>query len=182
VKRPKRTARVETSQRSLAGSHLDASLRAALWWRPNRCSCSACIAACSCSPHGHLLPLGRRLVRSRDLRLHLRLTAVEPARPSPSRRRRAPRQRRPAEPRRGPAPPPTVHADFPQAFAHALHGVFLWGMAIAIVPFALSWFLKEMPLRTTLHRPVELGAEQATARSATAEEIVQPHAPANPAG
>ena len=73
----------------------------------------------------------------------------------PHARRRAPRQRRPAQPRRGRSQlPPAIHADFLQAFAHALHGVFLWGMAIAIVPFALSWFLKEVPLRTTLaHQP-----------------------------
>ena len=53
----------------------------------------------------HLLPLGRRLLRRRDLRSHLRLEAVAPARPPPSQRRRTPRQRRPAQPRRGPAPP-----------------------------------------------------------------------------
>ena len=46
--------------------------------------------------------------------------------------------------------PPAVHTDFLQAFAHALHGAFLWGMLISIVPFALSWLLKEVPLRTTL--------------------------------
>ena len=46
--------------------------------------------------------------------------------------------------------PPTVHADFLHAFAGALHGVFLFGMALAVVPFLLSWFLKEVPLRTTL--------------------------------
>jgi hypothetical protein len=46
--------------------------------------------------------------------------------------------------------PPAVHADFLQAFAHALHGVFLFGMALAVVPFLLSWLLKEVPLRTTL--------------------------------
>jgi hypothetical protein len=44
--------------------------------------------------------------------------------------------------------PPAVHDDFLNAFAHALHGVFLWGTALAIVPFVLSWFLKEVPLRT----------------------------------
>jgi hypothetical protein len=46
--------------------------------------------------------------------------------------------------------PSSVHADFLHAFSHALHGVFLWGMAMAIVPFALSWLLREVPLRTTL--------------------------------
>ena len=45
---------------------------------------------------------------------------------------------------------PAVHAQFLHAFAHALHGVFLFGMAVAIVPFVLSWLLKEVPLRTTL--------------------------------
>jgi MFS family permease len=49
--------------------------------------------------------------------------------------------------------PPSVHADFLDAFSHSLHGVFLWGMLIAVVPFGLSWLLKEIPLRTTLHRP-----------------------------
>jgi EmrB/QacA subfamily drug resistance transporter len=47
--------------------------------------------------------------------------------------------------------PPDVHVDFLNAFAHSLHGVFLWGMAIAVVPFGLSWLLREIPLRTTTH-------------------------------
>ncbi|HEU5216004.1 MAG TPA: MDR family MFS transporter [Gaiellaceae bacterium] len=58
----------------------------------------------------------------------------------------------PAEARRL---PPAVHADFLQAFAHALHGVFLFGMALAAVPFALSWLLKEVPLRTTIARAAD---------------------------
>ncbi len=45
---------------------------------------------------------------------------------------------------------PAVHADFLQAFANALHGAFLWGMLISIIPFGLSWLLKEVPLRTTV--------------------------------
>ena len=51
--------------------------------------------------------------------------------------------------------PPVVHDQFLHAFSHALNGVFIWGMAIAIIPFALSWFLKEVPLRTTVHRAAE---------------------------
>ena len=46
--------------------------------------------------------------------------------------------------------PREVHGDFLNAFSHALHGVFLCGAAMAIVPFALSWLLREVPLRTTL--------------------------------
>jgi hypothetical protein len=52
--------------------------------------------------------------------------------------------------------PPAIHQQFLQAFAHALHGVFLWGVALAVIPFMLSWLLKEVPLRTTLGRPSEV--------------------------
>jgi hypothetical protein len=76
--------------------------------------------------------------------------------------------------------PPTVHADFLRAFDNALHGVFLWGMAIAVVPFALSWLLKEVPLRTTLDRSAEISAQQAPAGGATAEELVETPVHANP--
>ena len=69
--------------------------------------------------------------------------------------------------------PPAVHNDFLHAFASSLHGVFLWGMAIAIIPFALSWLLKEVPLRTTVRRSAEVSAEQATAGGATSEAIVE---------
>jgi hypothetical protein len=76
--------------------------------------------------------------------------------------------------------PPAVHADFLQAFARSLHGVFLWGMAIALVPFILSWFLKEVPLRTTLHESAELDDEQSAAGGGTHDEIVEPRAHAKP--
>jgi MFS family permease len=67
--------------------------------------------------------------------------------------------------------PALLRLDFTQAFAHALHSVFIWGMLLAIVPFALSWFLKEVPLRTTLHRS-NLGAEEAAAGGAGSEALV----------
>jgi EmrB/QacA subfamily drug resistance transporter len=51
--------------------------------------------------------------------------------------------------------PPPIHAEFLQAFAQALHGVFLWGVALAVIPFVLSWLLKEVPLRTTMSRRPE---------------------------
>ena len=68
--------------------------------------------------------------------------------------------------------PAAVHADFLQAFAHALHGVFLFGMGLAVVPFILSWFLKEVPLRTTLAAAAELGAEQAPAAATPDERLL----------
>jgi EmrB/QacA subfamily drug resistance transporter len=68
--------------------------------------------------------------------------------------------------------PPAIHADFLRAFAHSLHGVFLWGMAIAVVPFVLSWFLQEVPLRTSLApRSSELAAGEAVAGGAPPEEL-----------
>jgi hypothetical protein len=51
--------------------------------------------------------------------------------------------------------PPRVHDEVLTAFAHSLSGVFLFGMALSLVPFALSWFLKEIPLRTTVAREAE---------------------------
>ena len=65
--------------------------------------------------------------------------------------------------------PPAIHTDFLEAFAHALHGVFLFGLALAIVPFVLSWLLKEVPLRTTL-APV---AETDPAAPAVEERLVR---------
>jgi MFS family permease len=73
---------------------------------------------------------------------------------------------------------PEVHGEFLRAFAHALHGVFLWGMLLAIVPFVLAWLLREVPLRTTLEGPTELSVEEAVAGATGAEAIVEPPADA----
>jgi EmrB/QacA subfamily drug resistance transporter len=51
--------------------------------------------------------------------------------------------------------PPAIHDKVVHAFAHALSGVFLFGTALALVPFVLSWFLQEKPLRTTIARETE---------------------------
>jgi EmrB/QacA subfamily drug resistance transporter len=70
--------------------------------------------------------------------------------------------------------PPAVHSDFLHAFAQSLHGVFLFGMVLAAVPFVLSWLLKEVPLRTTLGRGAETAAEQApTAATPDARALAQ---------
>ena len=70
--------------------------------------------------------------------------------------------------------PPAVHDEFLNAFSHALHGVFLWGMLMAVVPFGLAWLLKEVPLRTTLERPVELATQEAAAGATGSESIAEP--------
>ena len=46
-------------------------------------------------------------------------------------------------------------------------------MALSIVPFLLSWLLKEVPLRTTMNRSAEVSAEQAPAGGATPERLVE---------
>jgi EmrB/QacA subfamily drug resistance transporter len=68
--------------------------------------------------------------------------------------------------------PAAVHNDFLHAFANALHGVFLFGMVLAIVPFVLSWLLKEVPLRTTLGRTAELSSEEAVAAATPDERVL----------
>jgi EmrB/QacA subfamily drug resistance transporter len=69
--------------------------------------------------------------------------------------------------------PPDVHADFLDAFAHALHGVFLGGMVLAAIPFALSWFLKEMPLKTGSDRSAEARAEALSGGAAVAPQATR---------
>lgn len=51
--------------------------------------------------------------------------------------------------------PPRIHDEVLRAFSHSLSGVFLFGMALSLVPFVLSWFLQEKPLRTTVAREAE---------------------------
>jgi EmrB/QacA subfamily drug resistance transporter len=59
--------------------------------------------------------------------------------------------------------PPGVHEAFLNAFAHSLHGVFLFGMLLAVIPFGLSWLLKEVPLRTTVGAATDTVEEAAAA-------------------
>ncbi|HEX4701599.1 MAG TPA: hypothetical protein VH352_05665, partial [Pseudonocardiaceae bacterium] len=43
--------------------------------------------------------------------------------------------------------PPALRTAFLNGFAHALHGVFLSGVVVAAVGFALALLLREVPLR-----------------------------------
>ncbi|MGH3238043.1 MAG: EmrB/QacA family drug resistance transporter, partial [Streptosporangiaceae bacterium] len=49
--------------------------------------------------------------------------------------------------------PPAVHAGYIHAFAASLHTVFLIAVPITAVAFALTWLLKEVPLRKTASVP-----------------------------
>ncbi len=55
-----------------------------------------------------------------------------------------------ADPNAIKALPPAVHQPFIEAFASALQIVFLAAVPISIVAFALTWFLREVPLRKTV--------------------------------
>ncbi len=44
--------------------------------------------------------------------------------------------------------PPAAHAAFADAFAAALHPVFLMAACVSVLAFALTWLLREVPLRT----------------------------------
>jgi EmrB/QacA subfamily drug resistance transporter len=47
--------------------------------------------------------------------------------------------------------PLSVIGNYLNAFAQALHTVFLYAIPVAVLGFILSWFLKENPLRMTTH-------------------------------
>jgi EmrB/QacA subfamily drug resistance transporter len=84
-------------------------------------------------------------------------------------------------PKQAGALPPAAHEAFLHAFANALHGAFIWGMVIAAIPFLLSWFLKEVPLRTTLTpRSAGPGADQASASGRPDEPITAARDAAEP--
>jgi EmrB/QacA subfamily drug resistance transporter len=74
--------------------------------------------------------------------------------------------------------PLAVRHDFLLAFVDALQPVFLVGAGVTALAFALSWLLKEVPLRTTaLAASADLGAKEAVAGATAAEGVVAPPAP-----
>ena len=71
--------------------------------------------------------------------------------------------------------PPDVAASVQQGLADSLHSVFVWGL----VPFALALiatlFIKEIPLRDTVHTPEEAGRELLdTMSQGSQEELMVP--------
>jgi EmrB/QacA subfamily drug resistance transporter len=49
--------------------------------------------------------------------------------------------------------PAAVHRGFIHAYSASLHTVFLWAVPISAVAFALTWLLKEVPLRQVARTP-----------------------------
>ena len=105
--------------------------------------------------------------RSSPRRLADELTALPPEVAGALRRRAQRSARRRCTPcRRSSA------TDFLLAFVDALQPVFVVGAALTAVAFALSWMLREVPLRATTHQATDLAAEEAIAGATGAEAIV----------
>ena len=64
--------------------------------------------------------------------------------------------------------PAKAHAAFADAFAAALHPVFLTAAAISVVAFALTWLLREVPLRVRQAGPGEAVEPQRSPEAAPA--------------
>ena len=72
--------------------------------------------------------------------------------------------------------PPAVHAGYVHAFAASLHTVFLVATPIAAVAFALTWLLKEVPLRKVASVPDPaqvVGPSAMPAARDSADEVVR---------
>jgi DNA-binding MarR family transcriptional regulator len=67
--------------------------------------------------------------------------------------------------------PPATHEEIVHAYALSIQAVFRWAMPVVAAAFVLTWFLREVPLRTTV-RAVDLGegiGGTPTCRSSLAE-------------
>jgi len=65
--------------------------------------------------------------------------------------------------------PPDVRAFLIPAFDHAFHITFLLAAVLAAAAFATTYFLKEIPLRTSVHAGKVAAAAEPAARSASAD-------------
>jgi EmrB/QacA subfamily drug resistance transporter len=74
-----------------------------------------------------------------------------------------------SSPERLRALPPEVYAGVVESFATALQWVYLWAVPFGLLAFVLTWFLRELPLRDTVH------ARSASTTEALTESV--PHPP-----
>ena len=68
--------------------------------------------------------------------------------------------------------PPAIHTPYVDAFSAALHPVFLTAAGIAVVGFALTWLLRELPLRQTA-RAEGVGESFATPHHHSSEREIE---------
>ncbi len=66
--------------------------------------------------------------------------------------------------------PPALHTSFLEGFSAAITDVFLFAVPVLALAFVLSWFLREIPLRTTVYRPGAPEGDDA-ATIVTADEL-----------
>jgi EmrB/QacA subfamily drug resistance transporter len=67
--------------------------------------------------------------------------------------------------------PATVRDGVLHAYSLALHPVFLWAIPVAVVAFALSWFLREVPLRATSSAGIGEGLGAAPSERSSVDEV-----------
>jgi DNA-binding MarR family transcriptional regulator len=67
--------------------------------------------------------------------------------------------------------PPAIKADVLHAYALALHPVFLYAIPLALIAFVLSWFLREVPLRTTSSAGISEGIGAAPPERSSVDEV-----------
>jgi hypothetical protein len=53
--------------------------------------------------------------------------------------------------------PAAIHRPYIDAFAASLHPVFLTAAGVSLLAFALTWLLREQPLRSTRSSSLEEG-------------------------
>jgi EmrB/QacA subfamily drug resistance transporter len=67
--------------------------------------------------------------------------------------------------------PPAIRAAVQNAYSLALHPVFLFAIPVALVAFVLSWFLREVPLRTTSSVGIGEGLGAAPPARSSVDEV-----------
>ena len=67
--------------------------------------------------------------------------------------------------------PAAVRGDVKHAYSLALHPVFLYAIPVALVAFALSWFLREVPLRATSSVGIGEGLGAGPPERSSADEV-----------
>jgi EmrB/QacA subfamily drug resistance transporter len=67
--------------------------------------------------------------------------------------------------------PPAIRAVYRAAVTESLHPIFYAGAAISVVAFALTWLLREIPLRATARVPNASGGMKAAAGADSLQEV-----------
>lgn len=69
--------------------------------------------------------------------------------------------------------PETIRIAFQSAVADGTHVIFFWSAAIAIIGFVVSWFIKQVPLRTSFDEPDIEGDDVALETEGETDGVVE---------